>query len=329
MTEGPQNTEGHRSRTVLLALTANLLVGLLKLGAGLVTGSAALLSEAAHSVGDCVTEILLLVALRRSDRAPDRQHPFGYGMERYFWSLMAAGAIFVSGAGFSLYEGINTIAGGGETADHLWLNYPVLGAAFLLEGTSFLQALRSVRQQARRQHRSLIALIRNPEDPTANSVALEDSAALVGIGLAAAGVALHQLTGNPMWDGAASVAIGTLLLGVAYLLTTTCRSLLTGRQADPQLMRAIEKALEDEAEIVDVVDMLTMLVGTNRVLLCVRADFVDDLSAGELEQICLRIDTELRERFADLDEIFIQPASRRDSALRARVEARYGHSLAD
>ncbi|MCW2495909.1 cation diffusion facilitator family transporter [Jatrophihabitans sp.] len=322
-------SEGRRSLTVLLALAANLLVGLLKLAAGLITGSAALLSEAAHSVGDCVTEILLLVALRRSERAPDRQHPFGYGMERYFWSLMAAGAIFISGAGFSLYEGVHTITGGDSSGEHLWLNYPVLAAAFLLEGTSFLQALRGVRQQAQRRHRSLISLIRNPEDPTANSVALEDSAALVGIGFAAIGVALHQITGQAVWDGAASVAIGTLLLGVAYLLTTTCRSLLTGRQADPQLMRAIEKALEEEAEIVDVVDMLSMLVGTNRVLLCVRADFVNDLSAGQLEEACLRIDADLRERFVELDEIFIQPASRRDSALRARVQARYGHSLAD
>jgi cation diffusion facilitator family transporter len=319
-----------RSLTVLLALAANVLVGLCKLAAGLVTGSSALLSEAAHSVGDSVTEILLMVALRRSELAPDRQHPFGYGKERYFWSLLGAVGIFVSGAGFSLFEGIRTIAGQtGSASGELWINYPVLGIAAALEGTSFVQAARQVRGQAQRRHRSFVAVIRSPQDPTVNSVALEDSAALVGIALAAAGVGLHQVTGNAAWDGAASVAIGLLLLGVAYLLASTCRSLLTGQQADPELMHAIEQALECEDEIVDVVDMLTMLVGTDRVLLCVRADFVDQLSAGDLEQVCLRIDRSLRERFEELDEIFIQPASRRDSALRRRVEARYGHALAD
>lgn len=316
--------------TVLLALAANVLVGLCKLAAGLITGSSALLSEAAHSVGDSVTEILLLVALRRSELAPDRRHPFGYGKERYFWSLLGAVAIFVSGAGFSLFEGIRTIAGPDDSGSgRLWINYPVLAVALALEGTSFLQALRQVRGQARRRHRSLTAVIRNPQDPTVNSVALEDSAAVVGIGLAAAGVALHQLTGNAAWDGAASVAIGTLLLGVAYLLVATCRSLLTGQQADPELVREIERVLEESAEIVDVVDILTMLVGADRVLLCVRADFVNSLTAGELEEICLRLDAELRERFDELDEIFIQPASRRDAALRRRVVARYGRSLAD
>jgi cation diffusion facilitator family transporter len=319
-----------RNLTVLLALAANVMVGLCKLAAGLISGSSALLSEAAHSVGDSVTEILLLVAVRRSELAPDRRHPFGYGKERYFWSLLGAVAIFVSGAGFSLYEGIRTIAGQtSPSSGQLWINYPVLTLAFALEGSSFLQAFQRLRGQATRRHRSFAAMIRNPQDPTVNSVALEDSAALVGIVLAALGVGLHQLTGNASWDGAASVAIGSLLLTVAYVLASTCRSLLTGQQADPELMRAIEWALEAEDEIVDVVDMLTMLVGTDRVLLCIRADFVDTLTAGDLELACVRLDDSLRAQFDELDEVFIQPASRRDPALRRRVEARYGHSLAD
>src|SRR4051812_42666746 len=115
---------GERLLTVLLALAANFAVGVLKLIAGLLSGSGALLSEAAHSMGDCTTEVLLLVALRRSDRPADREHPFGYGKERYFWSLLAAGAIFVSGAAFSVYQGLHTIFGGGEeSTDMLWINY--------------------------------------------------------------------------------------------------------------------------------------------------------------------------------------------------------------
>jgi divalent metal cation (Fe/Co/Zn/Cd) transporter len=174
----------------------------------------------------------------------------------------------------------------------------------------------------------MLEVLRRPHDPTVNSIALEDSAALLGIVLAAVGVGLHQLTRDAVWDGAASIAIGSLLLGVAYVLAATCRSLLTGQQADPELMRAIEKHLEAEDEIDDVVDMLTMMVGTGRVLLCIRADFVDSLSAAELEQACMRLDSSLRERFPELAEIFIQPASRRDPILRRRVEARYGHPLA-
>src|SRR4051812_43719200 len=135
--------EGDESTvTVLLALGANAGIGLLKLVAGLLTGSGALLSEAAHSAGDSSTELLLLTALRRSDRPADRVHPFGYGKERYFWSLLAAVAIFVSGAAFSIYQGVTTILGGAEEPhDKVWINYPVLAIAFVLEGISFRQAI--------------------------------------------------------------------------------------------------------------------------------------------------------------------------------------------
>ena len=282
---------GERSITVLLALGANLAVGVLKLIAGLLTGSGALLSEAAHSAGDSTTEVLLLVAQRRSDRPADGRHPFGYGKERYFWSLLAAGAIFVSGAAFSVYQGLHTILGPPETSTDIWINYVVLALAAVLEGTSFLQAIRQVRSQAARRHSSLRIAVTETDDPTVNSVAMEDSTALVGIVVAATGVALHQLTGDSVYDGIASLVIGGLLLLVAFVLARTCGDLLIGKQADVQLLQRIEKFLEDESEIVDVVDVLSMQTGTGRVLLCVRADFVDDFSAGDLEQACMRIDT--------------------------------------
>lgn len=322
--------QGGRTLTVLLALAANFGVGVLKLIAGLITGSGALMSEAAHSVGDCATELLLLLALRRSERPADRIHPFGYGKERYFWSLLAAGAIFVSGAAFSVYQGLHTILGGSESeSSKLWMNYPVLALAFVLEGASFLQAMRQARTQARRAERSMLSLVRDPEDPTVNSVAMEDSAALIGLLLAGLGVALHQLTGSVVWDGLASLSIGVLLLGVAYVLAHACQELLIGKQASPRLLEAIEQRLEAEDEIVDVVDILTMLTGTGRVLLCIRADFVNEVSAGELEDACARIDADLRATFIELDEIFIQPVSRGNEDMRDRVQARYGRVLAD
>jgi cation diffusion facilitator family transporter len=331
VTESEQSGAGEKESTVtvLLALGANVGVGILKLVAGLLTGSSALLSEAAHSVGDSTTELLLLVALKRSGRPADRRHPFGYGKERYFWSLLAAGAIFVSGAAFSVYEGLHTVLGSASEGSNLWINYPVLAIAAAFEGTSFRQAIRQARGQSRRTRKSLAALVRDPEDPTTNSVVMEDSAALIGLVVAALGVGLHQLTGSPVWDGVASFVIGALLLVVAFLLARATGDLLIGKQASGDLFGAIEAFLENEDEVVDVVDLLTMMVGAGRVLVCVRADFVDTASAGDVEQACMRIDGDLRQRFPELDEIFIQPVSRGDPRVEQRVRNRYGRVLSD
>jgi cation diffusion facilitator family transporter len=334
VSEQPADTgqldSGESTTTVLLALAANAGVGLLKLAAGLITGSGALLSEAAHSAGDTSTELLLLTALHRSDRPADRVHPFGYGKERYFWSLLAAVTILVSGAAFSIYEGFHTIFGSEtESTAKLWINYPVLAIAFILEGTSFRQAVGQVKQAAARGRRSFRSYVRDPDDPTVKSVVLEDSAALVGLVLAGAGVALHQLTGSAVWDGLASVSIGVLLVFAAYALAQTCKGLLIGKQADLRMVRAVTAWLEKQDEVLDVVDVLTMMTGVNRILLCARVDFVDSISATELERACVRFDAELRTEFSSLDEIFLQPVPRSDAELRVRVLTRYGRVLAD
>jgi cation diffusion facilitator family transporter len=307
---------------------ANAGVAILKLVAGLLTGSGALLSEAAHSFGDTSTELLLLTALRRSDQPADRRHPFGYGKERYFWSLLAAMAIFTSGAIFSCYEGIRTIQHP-EELRMAWINYLVLLLAAGLEGTSLVQGLRQARGAARRGRRTLQSYVRDPEDPTVKSVVLEDSAALIGLAFAAIGVALHQITGSSVYDGAASIAISGLLVFVSFALAQTCKSLLIGQQADIALMRRIEHSLEQQVEVDDVVDMLTMLVGTGQVLLCVRIDFVDTYSAADLEQACVRIEADLRAEYTELGEIFLEPVPRSDRVTRERVLQRYGRLLAD
>jgi cation diffusion facilitator family transporter len=296
--------------------------------AGLLSGSGALLSEAAHSAGDSSTELLLLLALRRSERPADRRHPFGYGKERYFWSLMAAMAIFTSGALFSLYEGVHTII---EQPEQKWagLNYAVLVVAAVLEGASLRQGLRQAQGGARRRSRSLAAHIHDPDDPTVKSVVVEDTAALIGLALAAIGVALHQITGSATYDGAAAIAIGLLLIVASFALARSCRDLLVGRQADLLLVRAIRARVEEQPEVVDLVDVLTMMVGVNSVLLCARVDFVDQLTAQQLEHACRRIDHDLREEFPILGEIFIEPVSRSDPEMRARVENRYGTVIAD
>jgi len=205
---GNGRERGQSTFTVVLALAANTGVGLLKLGAGLLTGSGALLSEAAHSVGDISTQLMLLTAVRRSAKPADRRHPFGYGKERYFWALLAACGVLVSGAVFSVYEGIRTITEGSEQSSYLWVNYLVLGLALVLEGTSFLQAVRQVRREAAENDESVPQQLAGTDDPAPRAVFAEDLTAVIGIGLAAAGVAMHQLTGSAVWDGIASLAIG-------------------------------------------------------------------------------------------------------------------------
>ncbi len=309
--------------TVLVALAANLAIAVLKLIAGLITGSAAILAEAGHSVADTFTEVFLLTALRRSAKPADRIHPFGHGKERYFWSLLAAVSIFTSGALFAFYEGFRTVFGGEKEANPL-IGYIVLALAFVLEGISWRRALRQVRAEAAAENRSLARYLRLIDDPTVKTVFFEDSAALVGILLAFAGLALHQITGSALWDGLASVLIGVLLAGVAYLLGRTNMGLLVGRQADPAIVRGARDMLRSAPEVEVVVDLLTMVTGTDQVLLCARLDFAENLTSTDLELACVRIAGELRGRFPDLDEIFLEPVPRSDPELRARVLARYG-----
>jgi cation diffusion facilitator family transporter len=310
--------------TVLVALGANFAIAVMKLVAGLVTGSAAMLAEAAHSVADTFTEALLLTALRRSARPADRRHPFGYGKERYFWSLMAAVSIFTSGAVFAFYEGFRTVFSDDHSQSNPLVGYIVLGLAFVLESVSWLRAVRQVRAEAAETGRPLRRYLRLSDDPTVKTVFFEDTAALVGIVLAFAGLALHDVTGSAVWDGLASVLIGVLLAGVAYLLGRTNQGLLIGRQADPTVVRGARELLRSAAEVEVVVDLLTMVTGTDRILLCARLDFREDLTSTDLELACVRIAAELHDRYPDLDEIFLEPVPRTDPELRARVLARYG-----
>jgi cation diffusion facilitator family transporter len=315
---------GESTLTVVLAGGVNLAIAVMKAIAGIITGSGAILSEAAHSVADTFTEILLLTALRRSARPADRMHPFGYGKERYFWSLLAAVSIFASGSMFAFYEGIATIAGEPVEQTDPIVGYIVLALAFAMESASWVQALRQVSREAKREDRSIAAYLRLIDDPAPKTVLFEDSAALVGLLLAFAGLGLHQLTGSELWDGLASILIGMLLAVVAYALGRTNRGLLIGRQADPALVREIRRRLSAQPEIEVVVDLQTMLMGTDQVLVCTRADFDDSLGAADLERACVRISTSLREQFHDVTEVFIEPVPRTDPDMRAAVLARYG-----
>jgi cation diffusion facilitator family transporter len=315
---------GESTLTVLLAGGVNLAIAIMKLVAGIITGSGAMLSEAAHSVADTITEVLLLTALRRSERPADRQHPFGYGKERYFWSLLAAVSIFASGAMFSFYEGFSTVFGETEEQTSPIVGYIVLAIAFAMESVSWLQALRQVRKESAAANRSMADYLRTIDDPAPKTVLFEDSAALVGLLLAFAGIGLHQLTGSQVWDGVASIAIGVLLAVVAYALGRTNRGLLIGRQADPDIVRGIHGLLSSAPEIEVVVDLQTMLMGADQILVCTRVDFDDALGASDVERACVRLAGELVTTFNDVTEVFIEPVPRTDPELRATVLQRYG-----
>lgn len=297
--------------TVVVALAANVAVAAAKLAAGLLTGSAAMLSEAAHSFADTLNEVFLLVSLRRSARPADRIHPFGYGTERFFWSLLAAVGIFVSGAGFAAYQGVEAIAGSDErqpsTFEFLAI-YVVLAVSLVLEGASLRKALRQVAAEARAAGRSFVKYVIRSPDPTVKTVASEDTIAVVGVLVAFSGTLLHQLTGAAAWDGVASLVIAALLAYIAVVLGRDTKELLIGEAADPVVRTTAYAVISSYPEIVAVQEILTMQLGPSAVLLAARVQFDDDLRAADVEMVATDVEDVLRQRLPDIAHVFIDPS---------------------
>jgi cation diffusion facilitator family transporter len=292
--------------TVLIAGAANLAIACAKLVAGLLSGSAAMLSEAAHSVADTVTEIFLYVALRRGDKPADEQHPFGHGKESFVWALIAALFTFVGGAGFSIYHGIASIVSGEHTGDYL-LSYIVLAVSFVAEGTSFMRARRQVNDQSARWNISPFRFLRLTPDTTVKAVYLEDSAALVGLVLAAGGLILAELTGSGVWDGIASIAIGGLLLVVASILARTNVSLLVGRAVPRRIHNQIAEDLNSIPVVVAVPTLLTMQLGPDDILVAAKVDFDDTANGADIEAASDDAERRLRARYPAIRYVFLDP----------------------
>ncbi|WP_214411125.1 cation diffusion facilitator family transporter [Sphaerisporangium fuscum] len=307
MSDKTEQNEGRESfLTVLVAAGVNLAIAAAKLVAGLLSGSSAMLSEAAHSAADTVTEVLLLVSVRRSEQPADRRHPFGYGKAGFFWALMAAGATLVVGAGFSITHGVQTILYGEELAD-LAVSYIVLAISFVLEMVSFIRAVKQVRREAERWSVSTGRYVANTADTAVKAVVFEDSAALLGIVIAAIGLLGYQLSGSPLWDGLASVLIGLLLLGIALHLIKANASLLIGQAAPQSLQREVMNELKASPEVSGVVELLTMMLGPNDVLVAAKIDFVDECTGDRLEQASEEIEHRLVERYPDISHVFLDP----------------------
>jgi cation diffusion facilitator family transporter len=294
--------------TVLVALGANLAIAVAKLAAGLVSGSSSMLAEAAHSFADTLNQVFLLTSFSAAGRPADREHPFGYGKAQFFWSLLAAVGIFVAGAVFSFYEGAHTLLAhaGGESSGIL-LSFSVLGISFLAEGTSWFKALRQLRQEARVGQRSFASHVRASKDPTVKTVLAEDTAALIGLLLAAVGVGLHHWTGNAAWDGGAAIAIGVLLALVAYVLGRDTADLLIGETAEPETVVAVHDYLVGQDEVTGVVELLTMHLGPASILVAARVDLTDSLTAAQVETFAGRADRELRTAHPEITQVFLDP----------------------
>ena len=267
--------------TVLVAFAVNVLIAVAKTAAAVVTGSASLVAEAAHSWADSGNEIFLLIANRRSRRPPDRAHPFGHGREAYVWSLFAAVGLFVAGAAVSVTHGVQELVHP-QPAENFVVGYIVLAISFVLEAISFLRSVRQAKPEAESMQRDLIEHVLATSDPTLRAVFAEDSAALTGLVIAGAGLGLHQLTGSPVPDALGSILVGALLAVVAIFLINHNRRFLVGQEADPRVRAAAIRALLDAPEVARVTYLRLEIVGPRMVSVVGDVDLTGDDTESHL-----------------------------------------------
>ena len=291
------------------AIAANVAIATTKFIVAGVTGSSAMLSEAVHSTVDTGNGLLLLVGMHRSERPASRAHPFGHGKELYFWSLIVAVLIFGLGGGISMYEGVQHMRAPEPLTDPFW-NYMVLGAAALFEGASFFVALRQFRSETK--GRPFWRALHTSKDPSIYTVLAEDGAALLGLALAAGGVYASHALDMPVLDGAASVAIGILLAGVAVLLMRESHGLLIGEGVQRETANAIMALAEAHAPVARAQPPLSMYMGSNEVLLAMDVEFVAGTSADTVVNTVEAIEIEIKGRYPRINRIYIE--ARRNGA---------------
>lgn len=297
-------SSGGSRKVIYAALAGNLAIAVTKAGAAAYTGSSAMFSEAIHSAVDTGNQGLLLLGLKRAARPPDATHPFGHGMELYFWAFVVALMIFALGGAFSIYEGVHKILSP-EPIESAWVNYAVLGASILFEGYSFSVALK--------EFNSLHAgepfwdAIRASKDPSVFAVLLEDSAALAGLLVAILGVGLSQWLAMPMLDGVASVVIGLLLVITAVFLARETLSLLTGESASRTVLADVRRVLGADPRVQAVDEVLSMQLGPREVLVAVTIDFQDDLPGDAVERAAAELTLAVEAAHPEITRLFMRP----------------------
>jgi cation diffusion facilitator family transporter len=280
--------------TVLVAFAANLFVAIAKSVAAAVTGSASILAEAAHSWADTGNEVFLLVAQRRSRRPPDPMHPLGHGREAYVWSLLAALGLFVAGAAVSVTHGVQELLRP-AAASHFVVGYVVLAVSFVLEGISFLRSVRQGRRTAELLERDLIGAVLATSDPTLRAVFAEDSAALIGLVIAAFGLGAHQLTGSATPDAVGSILVGVLLALVAMVLIDRNREFLVGEEVDPRVRAAAIRSLLARPEVARITYLRLEFVGPRMVSVVGDVDLTGDETESNVAVRLRTLETETAE----------------------------------
>ncbi|HPF25582.1 MAG TPA: cation diffusion facilitator family transporter [Steroidobacteraceae bacterium] len=303
-------------KVIYAALVGNSLIAAAKFTASFFTGSSAMLSEAIHSVVDSGNQVLLLYGIRRSQRKPDANHPFGYGMELYFWTFVVAILIFAVGAGLSIYEGIDHLQHPVPIKNPTW-NYVVLGLSLVFEAGAWYVAYREFNKA--RGKLPFLQAIQESKDPTVFTVLFEDSAAMIGLLLAFAGVAGSQLLGIPQLDGIAAIAIGVVLALVAILLARESKGLLIGEAADQRIVSEIKARASADARILRVNEVLTMHLGPNEILLNISVDFVDGVPSEIVERTISEFERRIKQQHPAIRRIFIEVQGWRGHA--ANLEA--------
>ncbi len=305
---------GASRRTVLVALASNVVVAIAKLVGGAISGSPALLAEGGHSIADTANQLFLLVSLSLAAREAGPDAPFGHGRERYMWTFVAAVGMFVAGAIFAVGYGVMELVSGGGGGEHFTIAWVTLGIAAVAEGASWLRALRQTRQEAKQAGKSVWRYSRASRDPNVKMVLFEDSAALIGIALAATGIGLQQLTGSAAFDASAAIAIGALLIVVAGFMAHDTAQLLTGAAARPEERADIEQVLDAHEGINTVHELLTMVLGPSALLVAARVELTDGLDSDAVERVADDVDAAIRDAVPDVTEVFLDatpPRSRR------------------
>jgi cation diffusion facilitator family transporter len=292
------------TQVVYAALAGNILVATTKTAAALWTGSSAMMSEALHSFVDSINEVLLLYGQHRASRRADAEHPLGHGRELYFWSFIVALLIFAIGSGVSLYQGIAQIREP-EPIHSPWVNYIVLAFALVFEGVSWAISLKQFRSTSGRL--SFYAAFRRSKDPPSFMVLFEDSAALLGILIAAAGTFAAAHFRKPEFDGVASVLIGLVLGAIAMLLARESKSLLIGESASGELTRSVMEIASRNPAVRRVNGMLTAQLAPDQILVALSLEFADDLRVPELEERVVEIENSIRARHSEVTALFVKP----------------------
>ncbi|MCU7860536.1 MAG: cation diffusion facilitator family transporter [Candidatus Thiodiazotropha sp. (ex Lucinoma kastoroae)] len=294
-------------KVIFAALIGNTLISITKFVAASMTGSSAMLSEGIHSLVDTGNQGLLLYGIARSKKPADEDFPFGHGKEIYFWSFIVAILIFALGGGISIYEGIKHVQHPEPMSSPL-VNYIVLGLAIVFEGAAWLFAFREFSRAKGKW--GYVEAIQRAKDPSIFVVLFEDTAAMFGLVVAFAGIALTQLTGILVFDGIASIIIGLILVGTAVWLAYETKSLLIGESANPAVVQGIRELVSSKASIECVNEVLTMHMGPDFILANLSVDFRDSITADEVERTISEMDGSIKEQFPQVKRIFIEAEKR-------------------